>query len=271
MNDAKAPFNNLAFRKAVAEDMNTKFIAQRAYFGALAPATGGAESAVTGPQVAQWFSPSLKNLEYNYSVKKAKATLKAAGFKWSKSGVLLSTTGKALPKMTVLIGGPGWTDYISAADNISNELKSIGVDTTVVQEPYSTYANDLDKGLYTFAESWGNGNNSTPYYQYYYMFNPSESAPIGKVRRPTGSATPLRSLPRRSPRTRVPAVLRCKRPQWRRSKRPCSPRFHWYHSRAVGIGLTTRPAHLAGFRLRPIRTTTAARRTRKAQCWSTSM
>src|ERR1700691_5286604 len=105
MNDAKAPFNNVAFRKAVAEDMNTKFIAQRAYFGALAPATGGAEAAVTGPQVAQWFSTSLKDLEWNYSVKKAKATLKAAGFKWSKSGKLLSTSGKALPKMTVLIGG----------------------------------------------------------------------------------------------------------------------------------------------------------------------
>jgi len=181
MNDAKAPFNNLAFRKAVAEDMNTKFIAARAYFGALSPATGGAESAVTGPQVSQWFSSSLKNLEYSYSVKAAKATLKAAGFKWSKSGQLESTKGKALPHMTVLIGGPGWTDYISAADNISSELKNIGIDTTVVQEPYSTYANDLDKGLYTFAESWGNGNNSTPYYQYYYMFNPSESAPIGKV------------------------------------------------------------------------------------------
>ncbi|MFY9783048.1 MAG: ABC transporter substrate-binding protein [Acidimicrobiales bacterium] len=181
MNDAKAPFNNLAFRKAVAEDMNTKFIAARAYFGALSPDTGGAESAVVGPQVSEWFSSSLKDLEYSYSVKDAKATLKAAGYKWSKSGQLESASGKVLPHMTVLIGGPGWTDYISAADNISNELKSIGVDTTVIQEPYSTYANDLDRGLYDFAESWGNGNNSTPYYQYYYMFNPSESAPIGKV------------------------------------------------------------------------------------------
>lgn len=181
MNDAKAPFNNLAFRKAVAEDMNTKFLAARAYFGALSPATGGAESAVVPSQLAEWFPSSLKNLEYSYSVKKAKATLKAAGYKWSKSGQLEAKSGKALPHMTVLIGAPGWTDYISAADNISLELKSIGVDTTVVQEPYSTYANDLEKGLYTFAESWGNGNSSTPYYQYYYMFDPSESAPIGKV------------------------------------------------------------------------------------------
>ena len=79
MNDAKAPFNNVAFRKAVAEDMNTKFIAERAYFGALSAATGGAESAVIGPQVSQWFSPSLKNLEYTYSVKQAQSHLEGGG------------------------------------------------------------------------------------------------------------------------------------------------------------------------------------------------
>jgi peptide/nickel transport system substrate-binding protein len=51
----------------------------------------------------------------------------------------------------------------------------------VVQEPYSTYANDLERGNYTFAISWGNGNSTTPYSQYYYMFSPKESAPLGKV------------------------------------------------------------------------------------------
>jgi peptide/nickel transport system substrate-binding protein len=181
LNTAKAPFNNLAFRKAIADTMNTKFLAQRAYFGTLGPATGGSEAAVVGPQLKQWFPSSLASLEYSFSVKSAKATLKAAGYKWSKSGTLESTKGKALPKMTVLIGGPGWTDYISLADNVARELKTIGINANVVQEPYATYANDLDKGNYTFAISWGNGNSSSPYYQYYYMFSPSASAPIGKV------------------------------------------------------------------------------------------
>jgi peptide/nickel transport system substrate-binding protein len=181
LNTAKAPFNNVAFRKAIAETMNPKFLAARAYFGTLGPATGGSESAVVGPQLKAWFPASLAGLEYSYSVKNAKAALTKAGYKWSKSGALETSAGKALPKMTVLIGGPDWTDYISLADNVSGELKAIGIDAAVVQEPYSTYANDLDKGNYTFAISWGNGNSSSPYYQYYYMFSPTESAPIGKV------------------------------------------------------------------------------------------
>jgi peptide/nickel transport system substrate-binding protein len=181
MNDAKAPFNSVAFRKAIAEAMNTTFLADRAYFGALGPATGGAESAIVPPQLSSWFSGALKTYEYSYNVTKAKAELKAAGYKFSSSGKLETASGRVLPSMNVLIGGPGWTDYISLADNVSRELKAIGINTTVIQEPYSTYANDLDKGHFTFAISWGNGNQFTPYYQYYYMFSPKESAPIGQV------------------------------------------------------------------------------------------
>jgi peptide/nickel transport system substrate-binding protein len=178
---AKGPFSDVNFRKAVAYAMDTPFLANRAYFGALPGATGGEEAALVPPQVKQWFSSSLSSLEWTYSVTKAKAILKAAGYKWSSSGQLESPAGVVYPSYTVLIGGPGWTDYISQADNVSAELKAIGISSTVVQEPYSTYANDLDLGNFTFAISWGNGNGSTPYYQYYYMFSPSESAPIGKV------------------------------------------------------------------------------------------
>ena len=178
---AKGPFSDVNFRKAVAYTMNTPFLAQRAYFGALPGATGGEESVLVPAQVKQWFSRSLSSLEWTYSVTKAKAILKAAGYKWSSSGQLESPAGAVYPSYNVLIGGPGWTDYISQADNVSAELKAIGISSTVLQEPYSTYANDLDLGNFTFAICWGNGNGATPYYQYYDMFSPSVSAPIGKV------------------------------------------------------------------------------------------
>jgi peptide/nickel transport system substrate-binding protein len=181
LNTAKAPYNTVTFRKAIAESLDTSFLAQRAYFGALSPDTGGAESALVGPQVGQWFASSLKGLEYSFNVNKAKALLTSAGYKWSKGGSLETSSGKALPSQTVLIGGPGWTDYISLADNVASELKAIGINATVIQEPYSTYANDLDKGNYDVAISWGNNNGSTPYYQYYDMFSPKQSAPIGKL------------------------------------------------------------------------------------------
>jgi peptide/nickel transport system substrate-binding protein len=181
MNTAKAPFNNVSFRKGVAMAVDTRFLANRAYFGALAGATGGAQAAIVQPQLAKWYSPSLKKYEWTYSVTKAKTVLKNAGFKWSSGGDLQSPSGQTLPKFNILIGGPSWTDYISLADNLSRQLDAIGIRSTVIQEPYSTYANDLNKGNFDFAISWGNGNSSTPYFQYFYMFSPKQSAPLGQV------------------------------------------------------------------------------------------
>jgi peptide/nickel transport system substrate-binding protein len=181
LNTAKGPFSNVSFRKAVASAVDTKFIANRAYFGALAGATGGAQAAIVQPQLKGWFDPSLAKYQWSFSPTKAKALLKKAGFKYSSSGKLESPAGKVFPTFSILIGGPGWTDYISLADNVSRQLSAIGITSNVVQEPYSTYANDLNKGNFDFAISWGNGNSSTPYFQYYYMFSPKQSAPIGQV------------------------------------------------------------------------------------------
>ncbi len=178
---AKGPFSDVNFRKAVAYDMNPTVLAQRAYFGALPGGTGGMEAALVPGQVKAWFPSSLKSLEWTHSVKTARAILKAAGYKWSSSGRLESPKGVVYPTYTVLIGGPGWTDYISQAENIANELKYIGISATVQQEVWSTYSSDFGLGKFTFLLCWGNGNGPTPYGQYFYMFSPSENAPLGKV------------------------------------------------------------------------------------------
>ena len=178
---AKGPFSDVNFRKAVAYDMNPTFLAQRAYFGALPGGTGGMEAALVPGQVKAWFPSSFKSLEWTYSVTKAKAILKAAGYKWSSSGQLESPAGVVYPSYQVLIGGPGWTDYISQAENIANELKAIGISATVSQQVWATYFNDFSLGKFTFLLCWGNGNGPTPYGQYWYMFSPSAFAPIGKV------------------------------------------------------------------------------------------
>jgi len=178
---AKGPFSDVNFRKAVAYDMNPTFLAQRAYFGALPGGTGGMEAALVPGQVKAWFPSSFKSLDWTYSVTKAKAILKAAGYKWSSSGQLESPAGVVYPSYQVLIGGPGWTDYISQAENIANELKAIGISATVSQQVWATYFNDFSLGKFTFLLCWGNGNGPTPYGQYWYMFSPSAFAPIGKV------------------------------------------------------------------------------------------
>jgi peptide/nickel transport system substrate-binding protein len=174
-NTATAPFDNLALRKAVAEALNPTEISDRAYFGAL-PA--GNETAVTAGQVSEWVPSSLSSLEWPSSTSAALATLNAAGYK-VVSGQLEAPGGTPVPPQNILIGGPGWTDYISIAQTISQELQAIGISSTVQQETFATYYSDLQEGSYTLAVSWNNNNYGTPYYAYYDLLDSSESAPVG--------------------------------------------------------------------------------------------
>lgn len=174
-NTAEAPFNNVAVRKAIAEDLSTRLIANRAYYGALAP---GNETAVTSGEVSAWVPSSLQSLFWNYSPSAAKATLAAAGYK-IVGGKLESPSGTPLPTYNLLIGGPGWTDYISIAQTISQELQSIGISTNVVQDTFATYYGNLQMGHYDMAVSWNNDNYGVPYYAYNALLNSQNTAPIG--------------------------------------------------------------------------------------------
>jgi peptide/nickel transport system substrate-binding protein len=175
-NTAKAPYNNAAFRKAVAWGLNTTLMASRAYFGAIPASTGADETGAIPGQISSWLNVSpLKSLEWTYNVQKAKSALAKAGYKL-KSGKLTMPNGKAIPKQTILIGGPGWTDYITMASMISQELKALGITSSVIQAPYATYAADLPAGKYDLAVSWawGSASGPSPYYMYYYNFAKSQ-------------------------------------------------------------------------------------------------
>jgi peptide/nickel transport system substrate-binding protein len=174
-NTTEAPFNNVAVRKAIAEDLNTTQVADRAYYGALAP---GNETAVTSGEVSTWVPSSLSSLFWSYSPSAAKATLAAAGYK-IVGGKLESPSGTPLPTYNLLIGGPGWTDYISIAQTISSELQSIGISTNVVQDTFATYYSNLQMGHYDMAVSWNNDNYGVPYYAYNALLNSKNTAPIG--------------------------------------------------------------------------------------------
>jgi peptide/nickel transport system substrate-binding protein len=176
-NTAQAPFSDLALRKAVAEDLNTTSITDHAYFGSLPP---GNETAVTGGEVSDWVPSSLQSLEWSYSPSAAMSTLTQAGYKLV-NGKLDTPSGAPVPALNLLIGGPGWTDYISIAQTISSELQSIGLNVNVQQETFATYYSDLQTGSYSMAVSWSNNNYGTPYYEYYDLLSSKESAPIGKT------------------------------------------------------------------------------------------
>jgi peptide/nickel transport system substrate-binding protein len=80
-----------------------------------------------------------------------------------------------LPTYKILVGS-GWTDFISIAQTMSQELLQIGIHTTIDQEPFSTYYGDAQGGTYDFLVCWSNGNDATPYYEYYYMLDSAQSS-----------------------------------------------------------------------------------------------
>lgn len=179
MNDAVAPFDQAYFRKAIAMAINDNVVAERAYFGAIPPASGPVETGVTNGQVSSWVPSSLASLEWHYDPSGALKLLEAHGYKLV-GGNLEAPDGKPLPTFSILVGA-GWSDFISMAQTIGQELTAIGIHTTVEQEPYSTYASSQDFGHYQMMISWGNGNNATPYFEYYYLLSPTETAPVGKL------------------------------------------------------------------------------------------
>ena len=177
-NTTKAPYNDVAFRKALAMGLNTNLIAQRAYFGAIPASTGAAETGAIPGQIASWINEKpLKSLEWTYNVSKAKSALAAAGYKL-KGGKLTMPNGKAIPNQTILIGGPGWTDYITIASMISQELKALGISSSVIQAPWATYSGNLPAGKYDMAVTWawGAAGGPSPYFIYYYNFAKSQIA-----------------------------------------------------------------------------------------------
>jgi peptide/nickel transport system substrate-binding protein len=175
-NTKKAPYNDVKFRRAVAWGLNTSLMAKRAYFGAIAPSTGSDETGAIPGQIPSWIDTKpLAKYQWSYNVKKAKTLLAQAGYKM-KSGHLTMPNGKAIPKQVILIGGPGWTDYITMASLISTDLKALGISSSVEQAPWATYSADLPSGKYDLAISWawGAAGGPSPYYIYYYNFAKSQ-------------------------------------------------------------------------------------------------
>ena len=171
-NTTKAPFNNAKFRHAIAQAIDTQNVADKAYNGV---ANGLNSSGVIPAQQGKWLTAAAKANAYSFNPEKAKAELKAAGFKTDAAGKLLGRDGKRLPAFKILVG-EGWTDFITMASVIGENLRQVGIDTSIDQEAWSAYSGGLQTANFDMGISWGWGNGDTPYYFFYQDFAPEFSA-----------------------------------------------------------------------------------------------
>lgn len=139
------------------------------------------ETGVILPAEKSFLDPALAHDSFNQNVTKAKSILKAAGFKWSSSGQLMSPKGT--PVELTLEDPTAFTDFIADDQQIANQLKAIGMKVTVQGVAVNTWNSDLDTGKFQLSVDFGNGGSTppTPYYVYTGILNASLTAPIGKA------------------------------------------------------------------------------------------
>jgi peptide/nickel transport system substrate-binding protein len=174
-NLTRAPFNQVAVRKALSEAIDRNTIVTQAehgfYFSTNSP-TG-----LTLPRWQSWLAPQFSGLTESYDPSAAKAMLEKAGFKPGSNGMLNQPNGK--PFNVTILGPSPYTDWMTTAQLEASEMRNAGINATVSGVSVSAWTNDYTVGNYdlTFC---GQFVTNDPYSIYNYMLNSALTAPVGK-------------------------------------------------------------------------------------------
>lgn len=133
LNNAKAPFNNINVRKAIAHAINKKGIVDAIY-------AGYAEVA-KHPMPPTLWGYDETTVDYEYSPSKAKELLKKAGF-----GKGFKTTLWAMP-----VPRPYMPDGRKVAEAIQGDLAKVGIEVKIVSYEWGTYLNKTQNGEHDMA------------------------------------------------------------------------------------------------------------------------
>jgi peptide/nickel transport system substrate-binding protein len=145
MDTARAPMDNVDFRRAVAYALDPKTIAAGVYTGAVTVANPTGLLPGLGAYVD---SKTVDKLGFFYSVPVAKKFLKESGYR-----------GQHL----TLEVPSGWTDQVNAATIICQQLAKVGVHVSVLVKPVAERDSDIATGNYDMVIGNGPAPSSTPW------------------------------------------------------------------------------------------------------------
>lgn len=161
VNTTKAPFDNVAFRKAV------NMVVDRAAHATKARSNAGPElKNVTGipqPTGDQYIAPDYKDSNFTIDVDGAKKVLTDAGYTW-KDGALMDPSGK--PVSFTLQDPQGWNDYVTGIQLVATQIKTtLGADAKVATPDANTWFDNMASGNFDAALHWS-GSGSNPWHIY---------------------------------------------------------------------------------------------------------
>lgn len=107
----------------------------------------------------------------------AASTLEGAGWKKGADGIY-AKDGKKLSLTVEVV--TGWTDYITAIDTMTQQLKAAGIELKAQQSSWNEWTDKKTKGNFELAiDSLGQGPTANPYYLYNNYFTTANTAKVG--------------------------------------------------------------------------------------------
>jgi peptide/nickel transport system substrate-binding protein len=174
LNTAKAPFNQLAVRQAISSAIDRDKIYK------IAESNYEPVSSPTGlvlPANQSNLDSTYANASFSLDTSKSAQLLAGAGFTKGSDGIYVDKSGKKLSFSINVV--TGWTDWVTADQIISANLKAIGIDARVNSISFNSYFSALQMGTFDMAISWTNPG-PTPFYLYDSLLNSTNSAAVGK-------------------------------------------------------------------------------------------
>ena len=174
LNTAKAPFNQLAVRQAISSaiDRDKIYKVAESNYEPVASPTG-----LVLPSNQSNLDSTYASAAFTQDAAKAAQLLSSAGFTKGSDGIYADKSGKKLSFNINVV--TGWTDWVTADQIISDNLKSIGIDAKVNSISFNSYFSALQMGSFDMAISWTNPG-PTPFYLYNSLLNSTNSAAVGK-------------------------------------------------------------------------------------------
>jgi peptide/nickel transport system substrate-binding protein len=162
-NTKRAPLNNAAFRRAMAYAINVDHIVSADYGNLVEKSNSTGLLKIW----AKYTNKSLlKKYGFKYSPAKAVAILKAAKFK-KKGKWFVQPNGKSI-KLKLIVP-QGWSDWMTAIDMISADLRKVGINVTASYP--ANFFTLRNAGTFDLLIDNSAQMSDTPWTYYNYMFN----------------------------------------------------------------------------------------------------
>ncbi|SHK21855.1 MULTISPECIES: ABC transporter substrate-binding protein [unclassified Fibrobacter] len=176
----KEPFNNVAFRRALAHSIDFEKIKAKA-FSNYTPAIQPGFILPFGTEKKYFNKEDIETYGYSYNTDKAREILAEAGYSWNEEGKLLDKKKK--PVRTISIECPqGWTDWIDAINVLTESFAEIGITAEAKIIDYGIWDTNIRRGTFDLSLKTPPTEHSVanPWHRFYQMLSTANYKPVGE-------------------------------------------------------------------------------------------